>query len=1042
MSLALRMKCVFVLVVLILATCISVVAQTETATLSGVIQDPKGGVAPDVEVTATRIETGIAVTTKTNGAGIYFFTALVPGHYHLVVRKPGFKEIAIKEFELFVQDKLEQNFSLEIGSVSETVTVNAATPLVNTTDASVSTVIDRQFVENMPLNGRSFQTLIALSPGVVLVPASFTNQGQFSVNGQRSNANYFTVDGVSANAGVSSGFGLTQTAGGSLPGLTTGGGTNGLVSVDAMQEFRIQTSTFAPEFGRTPGGQISIVTRSGSNQFHGTLFDYFRNDVLDARDWFVSRDSLAKPEERQNDFGGVVGGPIIKENTFFFFSYEGLRLRQPSVQQTGVPSMASRLAAPSEIQPFLNAYPVPNGPDLGNGFTQFNASYSNPTTLNAYSIRVDHAVNSKVNLFGRYTNSPSDTVLRGPFGVLSNTESVQVKTQTLTLGSSQSLSQRISNEVRANYSNFKSGSQLMLDNFGGATPLPDSLLFPIGFSSRNGLSGLNIAGIGTFYSGRNSLNEQRQINLLDNLSVTADEHELKFGVDYRWLAPISGPRAYLQSALFSGISGPTGALSGTVESDVIQANNSTALLAQNFSFYGQDTWKVTPRLTLTYGLRWDINPALRGKTSKNDPITVTGLDNPATMTLAPQGTALYHTTHGNVAPRVGVAYRLTQNQGWGTVVRGGFGEFFDLGFGSLGSSIGFPFTATNFFASVPFPLTAQQAAPPSISNAPPVTGTLFAADPNLGLPRTYQWNVAIEQSLGISQSLSATYVGALGRDLLRQDFLAGANADFPGLVSVTRNTGNSDYHALQIKFERRFSRGLQAIASYSFSHSIDNASNDSDNYTPAAVANVNVDRGNSDFDVRHSFTGALTYDIPSFEKRKIMRAVLGGWSLDSFVTARSALPVNVTGPEFVIAGTDFVARENVVSGQPFYLYGSQYPGGKAFNITAFMDPPFGQQGDLGRNALRGFGAWQTDLAVRRQFHFTENVGLQFSAEMFNIFNHPNFGNPTGDTTNPLFGVSTQTLASSLGSGGLSGGFNPLYQIGGPRSIQLALKLQF
>jgi hypothetical protein len=218
---------------------------------------------------------------------------------------------------------------MTLGSTSQSVTVEADVVNVNTTDGTVSTVLDRHFAENLPLNGRSFQTLIMLTPGVVLTPTAFDDQGQFSVNGQRADANYFTVDGVSANFGVTGYFPLVQAAGGALPALSASGGTNSLVSVDAMQEFRVQTSSFAPEFGRTPGGQISIVTRSGTNAFHGTLFEYFRNDVLDANDWFSNFNHLRKPEERQNDFGGVFGGPVIKDKTFFFFSYEGCGCASP-----------------------------------------------------------------------------------------------------------------------------------------------------------------------------------------------------------------------------------------------------------------------------------------------------------------------------------------------------------------------------------------------------------------------------------------------------------------------------------------------------------------------------------------------------------------------------------------------------------------------------------------------------------------------------------------------------------------------------------------
>jgi hypothetical protein len=823
-----------------------------------------------------------------------------------------------------------------------------------------------------------------------------------------------------------------------------------------MQEFRVQTSSFAPEFGRTPGGQISILTRSGTNAFHGTLFEYFRNDVLDANDWFngyTNNPPLRKAEERQNDFGGVFGGPIIKDKTYFFFSYEGLRLRQPATQETAVPDNAARQQAPPSMQPFLNAYPVQNGAELGSNLAQYNASYSDPSSLNAYSIRIDHVINSKMNLFGRYNYSPSDLSQRGPFfsseRVLSMQESVSSSVHTFTLGFNQVITPRITNEVRANYSNDRVGTAYILDNFGGAVPLPDSLLFPPGYSSANGAFTLSLPGPGTYQQGKNATDEQRQINVIDNLSLIKGSHALKFGIDYRWLSPFSSPYAYNQLAIFSGMTCSTPpcpgyAISGISEIAGVFAYQSDTLLSHNFSAYGQDTWKITPRLTITYGLRWDVNPPLKGKNLANQPFTVTGLNNPATIALAPRGTPLYQTTYGNVAPRIGLAYQVLGTSTWAAVLRGGFGIFYDLGSGSVGGEAAdFPYSAVNVIASAPLPLTGANATPPVITTSLPV-GTINVADPHLKLPRTYEWNGAFEQSLGKSQTLSLTYVGAVGRDLLRVTNLVNPNANF-GFVGVTDNSATSDYQALQIKFERRLSQGLQALASYTWSHSIDIASTDAfANYlnTESSIANPNIDRGNSDFDIRNAFTAGVTYNLPSPQSSKIAQAAFSGWSVDSFIFARTAPPVNVVGGIVFADGIALYPRPDVVPGVPLVLYGSQYPGGKILNGAAFTAPPTGLQGDFGRNVLRGFGAWQADLAFQREFRLTEKMGLRFRGEFFNIFNHPNFGPPDNNITDALFGYSTATLASSLGSGGANGGLNPLYQIGGPRSIQLAIKLQF
>jgi Carboxypeptidase regulatory-like domain/TonB dependent receptor-like, beta-barrel len=1025
-------------------------AQSTNASLTGRITDPSKAVIVGARIAAINTGTNVRRETSTDASGEYHLTNLPPGPYRIEIDKPDFRKVIKPDVILHVQDALKLDFEMTLGSVAETVTVEGGAPLVNTQSGKVSTVVDRMFVDNLPLNGRSFQTLMMLTPGVVATPTTFADQGQFSVNGQRADANYFTVDGVSANFGVTGYFPMMQSASGALPALSASGGTNSLASVDAMQEFRIQTSSFAPEFGRTPGGQISIVTRSGSSAFRGSVFEYFRNNALDAKDWFVNFNRLAKPEERQSDFGSVLGGPVLKDRTFFFFSYEGLRLRQPSSLQTVVPDAASRQQAPLSIRPYLNAFPTPNGAVLGNGLAQFNAAYSNPSTLNAYSIRVDHVVSPTLSVFGRYNHSPSSVGQRGSTfssgPVLSMTSSVSSVVHTLTTGFTQVITPTISNEARANYSQHTVGVSYAMDDFGGAVPLQDSLLFPPGYSSADSAFLLFLSGVGEYGVGKLGTDEQRQINLVDNLSVVTGRHQLKFGLDYRRLAPFSNPLSYEQFVLFSGVTAaPGGALSGTagfVQPAAFQANS---LRSQNFSLYGQDTWNITPRLTATYGLRWDVNPPLKGKDSANDPFAVVGLNDPATMTLAPRGTPLYETTYGNVAPRLGLAYQLSESPNSGAVLRGGFGVFYDLGQGSLGGVTSyFPYSASKIIqpSPTPFPLNPQDAAPPAFSLNTPVD-TILVADSHLRLPRTYQWNIALEQSLGSSQSLSATYVGAIGRDLLRVTKLRNPNTNFQS-VSVTDNSATSDYHALQLEYHWRLFRGFQATASYTLSHSMDDASTDaSTTYlnTPGA-AGATADRADSDFDIQHAFTAGVTYMLPAAGSRKGVRAIFGGWSLDAVVLARSGPPVNVVGAVVFGNGTALRYRPNVNTRVPLELYGSQYPGGKIFNPAAFTAAPAGQQGDFGRNVLRGFGASQADIALQRQFHVTGKVGFRFRAEFFNVFNNPNFGSPDNDLTSPLFGRSTQTLANSLGSGGANGGFSPLYQIGGPRSIQLALRLEF
>jgi hypothetical protein len=1027
-------------------------AQSATATLSGTVEDENSSMIPDVEVIVLNPSTMQERRTTTNGDGYFAFTSLQPASYVVKAKREGFAPAEIKDVVLNVNDQRSLRVQLRVGAVGEAVNIEGAS-LVNT-DATVGTVVDRKFVENLPLNGRSFQSLITLTTGVVLTKSTFGEQGQFSVNGQRANANYFMVDGVSANAGVSAGFSLVQSAGGALPAFGVSGGTNSLVSVDAMQEFKIQTSTFAPEFGRTPGAQVSIITRSGTNDFHGTLFDYFRNDVLDANNWFANSRGLPKPALRQNDFGGVLGGPLYlprfgkggpsfysgKDRTFFFFSYEGLRLRLPQTQVTLVPSMASRQAAVPQMQPFLNAYPVPNGRVFADGFAEFNASHSDPLNLNATSIRIDHTFNSRLTLFGRYNYAPSETTQRGSHDTGASVNSLNVdrfKTQTLTIGSTQSFTPKVSNEIRANYTQSEGASFFLIDNLGGAVPPSDSHLFPTFATPENSQIFFQIIGGRSLVVGRNVDNLQRQINLVDSVSVITGAHQLKFGVDYRLLLPVNSPRAYDQFITFRGLTDTTGATTGIAQSVVVTARDPVSLSFINFSAYGQDTWKIGRRLTLTYGLRWDVNPAPKGRNGK-DLFSLENISDLAALRLAPAGTPLYETTYNNFAPRVGAAYQLSQKQGQETVLRGGFGVFYDLGSGSLGEAASrFPYARVASFSNVQFPLTAAQAAPPPFSLDIPASGNISFFDRNLKLPRTYQWNAAIEQSLGHDQTLSVTYIGAIGRRLLHQTLKRRP----PSLnIYVTDNSATSDYHALQLQFRRRLSRGFQALASYTWAHSIDIASNDS------SFANTpldpNLDRGSSDFDVRHAFNTAVTYDIPTPNAGTFGNSIIRNWSVDTILTARSATPVNAVARSASINGVWTSFRPDLVSGAPLYVDDSNVAGGRRFNPAAFAVPPPGRQGTLGRNVLRGFPVYQVDLALRRQFNLTERVKLQLRAEAFNVFNHPNFGDPSGFLPSPLFGQSTMMLGKSLGSGGAAGGFNPLYQLGGPRSIQLAVRLNY
>ena len=1000
-------------------------SQSPTGTISGQILDPDGRVVPDAEIIVANDATGVQFTVKTNNDGLYVVSNLPPGPYRLQVSKPGFKALIKPDIILNVQDALAINFTLPIGSTSEIVTVEGGAPLVNTESAAISTVIDRQFAENLPLNGRSFQTLINLAPGVVVTPSTSYDGGQFSVNGQRPSSNYWTVDGVSANIGVSTFYPPGNGFGGALGGTSAQGGTNSLVSVDALQEFRIQTSTYAPEFGRAPGAQISIVTRAGANQFSGTLFDYLRNDVFDANDWFADAANLPKPEERQNDFGGTLAGHLVKDRTFFFFSYEGLRLRLPETALDSVPDLAARQNATATLQPYLNAFPLPNGPEMGNGIAQFNASYSDSSTLDSYGLRIDHKINAKLSLFGRYNYSPSENTLRGGQGnALSQVSPSRITTQTATVGLTSMITETAVNDLRFNYSRTYASNFDYLDGFGGAVPL-SSLPLPAPYTSQNSRLFFDIFSLagGQFDEGKNLTNIQQQYNLVDNLSIQKGSHALKLGGDFRRLSPQYEPFEYGQAAFFDDVPS-TG--SGNLDFTYLQSNRGAKILFRELGLYAQDTWRIRSRLTATYGLRWDIDVA---PTSLSGPpisaVTGYNLSDLSQLSLAPDGTAAFHTPYGNIAPRIGLAYQLRTNNDWQTVVRGGFGTFFDLAsqeVGNLLSQPGYPFQAADFTFGGTFPLDDASAAAPAIVRPGGGSGTVLAFDPNLKLPYTLQWNVTLEQGLGSQQSISASYVGASGRRLIQTEEILSPNANYAEAILVG-NRASSNYNALQVQYRRRLSRGLQVLSSYTFSHSIDNASAGSlGNASNAAVPGIppNQDRGPSDFDIRHSFSAATTYDVPAARGPLPVRVLLGHWSLDSIVEARSAPPVNVFDSAFFfLNGGAAAVRPDLVPDIPLYLYGSEYPGGKILNNTPnlagpgcigpFCPPPTDSNGDptrqgtLGRNSLRGFGATQWDFAVHREFPLHDSLKLQFRAEMFNVLNHPNFAQPVSDINSPQFG---------------------------------------
>jgi hypothetical protein len=1022
---------------------VSLHAQSTSATLAGDVVDSSGAVIAGAEVIVALPSAGQRRSVTTTGDGRFAVAGLEPGVYDIEAVAPGFARTRLEKVIVNVSDRRQLRIRLEIAGAVEQVQVTAGARTI--ADSPIlATVVDRELLDRVPLNGRSVQTLIGLTPGVVFTPAAVLEQGQFSVNGQRANANYFTVDGVSANFGISPTTELGQTGSGALPALGTTGGTNTLVSVDAIEEFKVLTSPFAPEFGRQTGGQIAVLTRAGSNAWHGSALWSFRDDALDANDWFANRAGIEKPELRQHDVAGTLGGPLVRNRTFVFFSHETLRVRAPRVVNLAVPSMATRSAAPVALQPYLNAYPLPTGPDLVGGFAALSAGYSERTDLDATSVRLDHAWSDRWRTFGRYNRAPSSALQRATnqnsANVLTRTS---MTTDTVTAGLTGTVRTNVLHELRGNYSRAQAQAASEMDDFGGARPLSDSAMFPSFTSRDDALFQFIVTGGTNLFAGRETHNVQQQINLTDNVSVTLGRHELKFGVDYRALFPTVEARTYQQTVQFTSLGGTTGGvLTGRPAAVQINAGQHTSLKYSNGSAYMQDTWHPTSRLTLTYGMRWEHNPPPTGRDGTalatfRD--AAGGYEDLASIAIV-SDTPLFETTWGNVAPRVGAAYQLSQARGRETVVRGGYGLFYDLGTGAYNPTLSPP-SPSVILRPAQYPLADAALAPPVATLSPPY-GNITAADPELQLPRVHQFSATLEQSIATAHVMSISYVGAVGRELLRTERLRNPRPDITNLRIVT-NTSASDYHALQAQFSRRLTRGLQALASYTWAHSTDTLSSDFFSSPATTVLDLDPqqDRGPSDFDVRHAFAAAATYSPQIDAGQPLLNALLEGWSIDGILRLQSASPVTVFSARNVGFGA-FAFRPDLVAGVPMYLEGSSYPGGQALNRAAFAVPVDARQGTLGRNTLRGFPLKQVDLAIRRRIPATRQVRVTLGVEIFNLFNTPAFAPPVSDLSSPFFGQSTQTLGRSLGTGGPGGGLSPLYQIGGPRSMQLDVKVQF
>jgi hypothetical protein len=980
--------------------------------LHGRVLDPSEAAVAGASITVVSEDTGFRRYAESQTDGEYAVGSLQAGVYKITVRKEGFRTMVRFNVRLEAAQAARVDFLLSMGAIEETITVEGTAPLLSPGEASTETRVFHDEIERMPLNGRGVLALLELSPGANVTPATRGEAGQFTANGQRPNSNYFTVDGMSANTGVSAGGLPAQASGGALPAMSAFGSLDSLMPLEAVEEFRVQTSNAAPDVSRLPGAVVSLTSRSGSNEWHGSAVFRFRHELLAANDWFANDAGQGRAPLRMEDVSPSLGGPIRRDHTFFFLAYERMVLRGPYVWQQSVPSLAARQTASAWAQPALDLFPAPNGADLGNGLAQWNGRNIRPSSLHSGLVRMDQAITSRGTFFARYNDSPSANEFGGE-----QVNRLDLRFQSLTMGLNVRPAGRLALDFRVNES--QASAQSTWTQAGASSPAGCALAsltthFFGGQVPCDSLVRFAISGVGQVVSGSEGVRRQRQFQLLQSVSLNAGRHALRVGFDYRRIVPIRRDATGTLSVIAQDMS----ALSTTTN---LWTGRSAALsestVVTEWALWVQDTWQVSRRLTITPGLRWEFSPP---------PVTSSPVYfyDPVNDNLTQGQQPLWPASYGNFAPRLGVAYQLSRDGR--SVLRGAAGLFYDSSLSIATDLInGGPLSISSFVSQMYAPFSTQLA---------------YGLMPGLEMPRLVQWNVSLDHAFGARDVVSLGYVASTGDRLLRRE-IGGAGNTPTFLAALTTNNGHSGYQGLQAQYRRRVVQGFQALASYAWSHSIDDDSSDSFLMWAGAGASAAGDRGSSDFDLRHSFTAALTYEFPV--RKAGAGRLLSGWALDAMLRARTGFPITVVEDdqyEGISLANAF--RPNLVAGAPIWTADSNAPGGRYINLSAFHSTATGRQGNLGRNTIAGFGMSQADLALRREFRLGERRTLQFRMEAFNGLNEANFADPVRFMNSPMFGRSTSMLNLMLGSGSPGSGLAPILQTGGARSFQATLRFYF
>lgn len=983
------------------------------AQVSGRIQFSPERPLEAAQITLTNEETGVRRIAWSNAEGYYSVAGLQPGTYKLIVRREGFQSLARTGIHLETGQLARIDLTMELGRIEQSIVVQGSSAFLETEDTTVGTVVDRDALERTPLQGRGLLTLLEAAPGVVVSPAlSGRESGQFSVNGQRADANYITIDGVSINSGI--GTQTRQGMGGALPAFTAIGSMHSLVSTEALEEFRLETAGTSVESGRMPGGQLMLTTRSGTNRFHGALFEFFRHSRLNANDWFANSAGKPRALEQFQDFGGALGGPIRRDRTFFFAAVENLRLRQSSILDIVVPDLATRQQAPASMRNWLAALPGGAGSTAGSGLAVVTLDQPTRSHVDTASFRLDHAVSSRLQFFSRYQHAPSYARQDLVGGLLQS--AVEMSADSVTVGLDAAVTRSIQSHFRFNYTRTQAGR--VDRNRGAAESIDYSLFSPAStpVADTNYIITVNAVSLPLFR--QEARNWQRQWEFAANSSFNHGRHLIQFGGDYRRLSPGMSTRPYSVFTMYGDLSA---FLEGRGTISYLSRREPVSLSMAQHSLYLQDTVKLSGSLTFSAGLRWEFNPP---PTADNGyaVLASVNLTDPLAYHTSADGHALWSTGAGNFAPRAGLAWKPWKNRR--LVVRSAAGVHHDLGLHPALTSVTWGTRSQTYMG---MPLAGQWSWMQISDVHLPIEGDRpdYAIVSPFKTAYSVEWHTTLEQEVAGGVVAGLSYVGAAARRLLLYERTTWAS-------TIMTNRGSSRFNALQAMLRTRSLRGLQGSLSLSWGHSIDNASNagSAEFTTLAASPDVSVNRGNSDFDIRRSLLAVFSWQP----------ARLHGWSLNGIGRLRGGFPLSVYA--LPTATTTMVTRPDVLAGQPLWIADANAPGGRRLNAAAFQASSTAGHGSLGRNAIIGPGMGQLDLALQKEIALSERVFLRLRLEAFNVTNHPNFGNPVGDLSSLTFGRPVNMLNHYLGSGGPDSGLVPALQIGGPRALQIGLRLHF